>query len=726
MRFEEMFGAAEWVGYAAGDAPSLLFRAPFCTEKPLSATLTVVGLGVFEAFLNGRRVSEDLFLPLSTDYAPRSFKIGKGEDFGEVTAHRLYCPRYDVTALIEAGENVLAVLTGPGWFDMRWEQRYGAQRLVFSLELRYADGSVRTVVSSPDTVRVRPGFAVQATLHFGETHDYRGYSDAWMLPGIVSEEWTAAAALPPLETDYQTSDCAADRVIRHIRPVKTGGVWDCGENITGWPVLVCRAPAGEEITVRVSEAVTVAGELDPERCHWQVYRCISDGTPRVLHPRFTWFGFRYFTVEGKADVADVAVIHMDMPLTASFACDNETLNWLYDAYVRTQLDNMHMGLASDCPHLERRGYTGDGELTCDAVMTMFDARAFYRKWIGDISDCQDRLSGHVQYTAPYVESGGGPGGWGCAIVEVPYTYWKHTGDDAPLRALYPQMLRYFDYLDAHSEEGLVTSDRPGQWCLGDWCTPEEIAIPEPYVNTYFYIKSILRVLEIAPIVGRLADAARLEEKLRVLKRAVTARYYDAETGDFAKNVQGANAFAVDLGLGDARTYRNMAEHYRALGCYDTGIFATDIVTRLLFAHGDGDVAAALLASHTENGSYGHMQDLGATTLYEYWGAYARSYNHPMFGAAARYLFRYLLGIGQPEGACGWQRVTIRPVLVPQLTRAAGYVAVPAGRIAVSYEKRADSVFFTVTVPAGIDAEFSACGVRKKLGAGVASFTVLLA
>lgn len=717
MKFSEVFGAARWVGLPGADPASVFFRAPFCAGKPLHAALTIVGLGIFEAYLNGRRVTEDLFLPLNTDYAPRSFQVN-GEDFGELTAHRLCCPCFDVTELVEEGENVLAVLTGPGWFSEHRLKPFGKKRLCFSLRLTYADGTVRCIVSAPGEVTARAGFVTEAHLRTGETHDYRGYDDGWMLPGYTAEGWTPTEALGTLDTDYVYTDCPADRVIRHIAPQQRGGVWDCGENITGWPLLICRAPAGEEIVVRVSEALDESGALHPEHMHSQVLRCISDGTPRLLHPRFTWFGFRYFSVEGAADVTDVAVIHTNAAVTSSFSSDSGTLDWLYDTYIRTQLDNMHMGIPSDCPHIERCGYTGDGQLTCDAVMTMLDARAFYRKWIGDISDCQDRLTGHVQYTAPYVQCGGGPGGWGSAIVEVPYTYYRHYGDVSVLTELYPQMLRYFDYLDAHSEGGLVVSDRPGQWCLGDWCTPENIRIPEPYVNTYFYIKSVLRVLEIAPIVGCASDVFALREKLCTLKQAVTERYFDPETGDFAGGVQGANSFAVDVGLGDARTYARMAQHYRETGCYDTGIFGTDIVTRLLFEHGDGDAAAALLTSHRENGSYGHMQDLGATTLLEYWGAYARSYNHPMFGAPVRYLFQYLLGIRQPEGGCGWTRVCIRPVLVPQLTRAAGSVTVPAGKISVSYVKTGDAVRFTVELPAGIDAEFDACGVRRRLGAGM--------
>ena len=101
----------------------------------------------------------------------------------------------------------------------------------------------------------------------------------------------------------------------------------------------------------------------------------------------------------------------------------------------------------------------------------------------DIGDCQDIVSGHVQYTAPYVRSGGGPGGWGGAIVEVPYQLCRHYGNEQILRTYYPQMRRYIDYLESHSEFGLVTSDKAGEWCLGDWCGPN-VLYPEKDLTSH--------------------------------------------------------------------------------------------------------------------------------------------------------------------------------------------------------------------------------------------------
>ncbi|MFQ9395071.1 MAG: hypothetical protein ACLR2E_14785 [Lachnospiraceae bacterium] len=48
-------------------------------------------------------------------------------------------------------------------------------------------------------------------------------------------------------------------------------------------------------------------------------------------------------------MTDCVVIHSDVKVSSTFSSSDETLNWLREAYLRTQLDNMHCGIPSDCP-----------------------------------------------------------------------------------------------------------------------------------------------------------------------------------------------------------------------------------------------------------------------------------------------------------------------------------------------------------------------------------------
>ena len=721
MKFEEMFGPAEWVSPGEG-CLTPLFRRVFPVEQVEKATLTICGLGFFEAYLNEKRIGKDLFVPLDTNYHERPMTVD-GRPFLEKMGTRILCPRYDVTGLLKTGRNVLGVRVGPGYYHYNHTPAYGPARLCFRLEMETGSGGKEIV--SDRSVRWHESEVVVSEFTRGEEHDYSRLPGDWLKEDCDGAGWKEVVESPVPPTEYDLQRSPADRVIRTVRPrmiARKGSakVYDIGENISGRPLVRSSAPKGETVSLRFAEERTPEGFLDESsvKALQGMYLVLkTDGKPRTMTSRFTWFASRYIEVTGDAELTGFEEIHADVRASSAFRCADATLNWLYEAYLRTQLSNMHGGIPSDCPHIERRGYTGDGELVGETAMLLLDAESFYRKWIGDISDCQDRVSGHVQYTAPYVPSGGGPGGWGCAIVEVPYAFYRVYGDDSLLRGMYPQMLRYFDYMEAHSRDGLVVSDEPGCWCLGDWCTPEPVEIPEPYVNTYFYIKSMRRVLPFC----RAEDRALLEKRIASCGRAITEHYWDAATGSFCGGVQGADAFAVDLGLGDGRAFDNLVERYTASGAYDTGIFGTDILTRVLFERGCGELAFRLLTGKGPY-SYANWMRQGATTLWEYWTG-KRSHSHPMFGAVTRYLFQYILGIRQTPESAGFRSILVAPAHIRQLPSAEGSLATKSGRVGVSWRHDGRAFSICVTLEKPCKAVLRWNGAEYRLAQGENSFTL---
>ena len=723
-----MFGQAQWVcagNYASIDLdkPDVngvpyfpVLRSHFCAHAVKRATLRVLGLGFFHCYINGKEISDDRFLPLSTDFEPR---INYPTD-EKLTGHRIYVPEYDVTELIRTGENVLALHFGGGWYTfVRENCHYGDAKAIFRLTLETETGIEEVVSSCADKI----GDSYVKTYNFTqfENHDYTDFDDASLGLEFDDSAWSNAMEAKPLETEYLFSDCPADREFE-LLPVtctavtSAGKVYDIGKNCANLPVLKLTGEKGSLVSIRCTELCNDDGTLKSP-----VIQCagfVSDGTGRVVQPMFTWFAYRYIQVEGEAELLGARMVHTNTDVTATFNCDNITLNWLFDAFINTQLSNMHGGIPSDCPHMERRGYTGDGQLVCHTGMSVLDSQAFYRKWIDDISDCQDVYTGHVQYTAPYIKSGGGPGGWGCAIVEVPYQYYLHYGDAEPMKRLYGQMLRYFDYLEAHSENNLVTSDKPGEWCLGDWCAPGVVALPAAFVNNYFYVKSLMRTVEIAKLIGREVDIPMLESRIEQRKAAIMAAYYNTWDHNFFGSFQGANAFALDIGLGNERTYENLVKYYEKLGRFDTGIFGTEIVSRVLFERGDSELAVKLLTSE-DLISFEGMRRSGGTTIWEYWPQKDawRSYNHPMFGAVVAHLFDYLLGIGQEAGTVGYEKVVIRPQLTEKLNRVSGSRTVPGGKISVSYERIGDSVEWVIIIPENMEVIFVFNGEERHLASG---------
>ena len=703
------FSNAKWIGTGIDSFP-VCIASEIDVEKNDKVKITIGCFGTFKLYINDKKVSEDMYQPLNTDFEKR-FNIEYSDlPFEEELAHRLYCPEYDISDYLNDGKNTLSIMLAPGFYEF---YDYGTAKICWKIDIENQDGATRQICSD-GTEKYKAIFVKEANMITGETHNF---TDADTL------EWMDVKVMDTPDTPCYAQDCPADKIARVITPKYLGNnIYDAGEIFTGYPVL--KSNKAQTIKVRYSELLNADGTLDEMHIYDQHTDYITDDTERLLSPEFTWLCFRYFEVIGDVEVIGCNVVHSNVEVSSEFECNNEILNWVRKAYIRTQLANMHCGIPSDCPHTERRGYTGDGQLTCAASMMQLDAQKFYRKWIADICDCQDRKTGHIQYTAPFVPSGGGPGGWGCAIVVVPYEYYRSYGDKEIFTETFPKMLKWFDYMDMHSENDLVTSDLPGVWCLGDWCAPSQnqlnklngMIIPAPYVNTYFYIKSMEYFLEICDITGNTQHKAEIQKRIAIKKDAIVKAYFDEATGDFANNDQGANAFAVDLGLGDERTFDNMVKNYTSTGKYDTGIFGTDIVTRILFEKGRADVAFALLTSKEDVSYYNQIQN-GATTLLEYWNG-VRSQCHPMFGAVTKYLFEYILGIRQDKDSYGYEKVTIEPVCMEYLSDAKGKISTIKGEIALIYNEKE----INITIPENIKAVLKLNGNEITLKTGLNTFS----
>ena len=719
------FGNASWVGKAERTPKTFsVLRGKFIIRDVKKVILNILGLGFFKCYINGKCINPDTFLPLSSDFEATCDPVDE-----VLSGHRTYVPSFDITPFVTAGENVIAVHFGGGWYTHSCRV-FGLPKAIYRIAVEYEDGRTDSFVSN-ESCKIGDSFVSDYVFVCYENHVYDAWGDCFGRE-FDDSVWENATLTEELDTDYFSTDCPIDKLIRKL-PVKAigktenGVVYDCGENTTGYPVLELKAKRGEKVTVRFSEEILPDGSLDPKQIQGQSYSAVSDGRECTVQPEFTWYCFRYFEVTGNAVPTCVKEIYTDIPCTSTFECDNETLNWAYNTFIHTMLCNMHTGHPSDCPHLERRGYTGDGQLTCHAVLSILDAKSFYEKWLQDIADGQDKISGHIQYTAPYIRSGGGPGGWGCAIVEVPYQIYKHYGNAEVLSKYYGNMRRYIDYLEAHSEFGLVTSDKKGEWCLGDWCGPnilypekditssnQQVIIPAPYVNTYFMVKSLITMKKIAKIIGKDEDIAEYDEKIKMRKGAIQAAYFNTFDGNFVMNVQGANSFAVDLGLGDKTTYAKMLAYYKKLGYFDTGIFATDVVIRTLFENGDSELAVDILTNDGEQG-YEHWRRNGATTFHEYWDSNrSRSHCHPMFGAPVAYFFEYLLGIKQTEDSAGYSEIVISPKAVSKFGRMKGSMMTPHGTVSVSYEMADGGVRFRIAIPKGCKATFRIPNYERKL------------
>jgi len=274
--------------------------------------------------------------------------------------------------------------------------------------LEYEDGS-KELVCSDENWKCSLGPILYNGLHSGEIYDARLEQNGWNKPGFNDAKWMNAEAVVPPTGKLKSQQSPPDRVNRTVHPVsvteRTKGVFrfDLGEMISGWARIKVSGPKGTSIQLRFIE------ELGPGYDQTDTYILKGEGI-EIWEPRFTWHGFRYVDVIGSPialtlDNLEGKVVNTDIRQTGTFESSNKLLNKILDNYRRTELGNVHGGLPSDCPHRERRGYTGDGQISARAAIYNFDMSQFYTKWLNDIRDAQNHLTGYVPNTTPL------PGWW---------------------------------------------------------------------------------------------------------------------------------------------------------------------------------------------------------------------------------------------------------------------------------------------------------------------------
>ncbi len=418
---------ATWIG-AEESVSAPLFRRDFTLTKPLrAARVYLCGLGYYELRLNGAKVGDCLLDPNWTNFDTREIN-GLLYPFDDGSTSRALYVTYDVTAQLRAGDNTLGVILGNGWHNQRertieglmW---YGPPRLLLQCELTYADGTTETVVSDPSW-QTAAGPITFNNLFIGEVYDARLEQPWWDAPGFDASSWTPARLAKTVDGPLCAQTSPPDRRQRDITPVLHAEpapgvyVFDYGEVFSGWVRLRVDGPAGNTVTLRFAEEVFPDGSLDFESAGGseQIQRDVftGKGGEDVYAPRFTWHAFRYVEVTGYPGVptpADVTgcVVHADVASAGEFSCSNPLLNDIQALYRRTQLANVHGCVTSDCPHRERLGYTGDGQLITETAMFNFQAAPWFAKWLNDIGDAQNHRTGFVPHTAPFYGGGGAAG-----------------------------------------------------------------------------------------------------------------------------------------------------------------------------------------------------------------------------------------------------------------------------------------------------------------------------
>ncbi len=697
--------------------PAPLLRKSFIASKKIkSAVVYTTGLGYFELYVNGQKASDDYLVPNQTNYDKRpqltEALISLPDEFRDYQVMYL---AYDITDKLRPGTNVMGAILGNGFYNAPkfWTASYGSPRFIAQLHLTYADGTEEVIVSDKSWKAAKS--AIVSDLVFdGEIYDSRLEQPDWCTSAFDDSKWEPAINRKAPFGKLVAHTAPVDKITKIYQPLKIeklpNGNYKVffAEEISGWVRLKnVSAPAGHTIKITFN-ANLYSGE--------NTY--IFNGKKNASYaPRFNWFVFSAVEIsnwagELKTENIQAEAVNTAVNESAVFETSNKLFNQINHIWKRSQLDNMHGGIASDCPHRERSAYTGDAQVACHTVMQNFDVKAFYKKWVRDIASAQIPATGYVPNGAPWQPGCGGGVAWGAAIQIIPWEFYRHYGDIAMLQENYEGMTGYLKYMQTWvNKEGIMHSQRTGKdnkplqwWNLGEWAGVEKMP-PDELVHTFYFWLCADITSKTALILGKTQEAERYKALADRTKNAFFIAFYDQQNGTFGK--YGANIFALKMGVEKDRypsvinaLKKDIAE---ANGHLDTGIFGTRYFFEVLADHGLHALAYEAMNKTTQP-SFGHWIALGSTTTREQWST-AGSHNHPMFGGALGWFYTRLAGLQPSDAHPGYKQLLIKPMPVGDMTYAKYYLETVYGKAGVEW-RQGNTFEMIVKVPVGSSAIIS--------------------
>jgi alpha-L-rhamnosidase len=706
------------------------FRKRFAAEKPVkNARLYITACGLYEARLGGRRVGDFVMAPGYTDYR-----------------RRVQYQTYDVTAMLQPGENELTVQLADGWYRGSCGangivNQYGTEtKLLAQLEIGYEDGTTQTICSDETW-----DWSNDGPIRFADN------KDGEMVEAFRTPLYRDKAKL----TKHKVTPTASDNVpVREHEPFKPTlittpsgkTVLDFGQNIQGYVSFALTAHAGQRIFLRFGELLDKDGEFSQKNIQLanrgkttplqQVEYFCAEGW-NEYKTTFAVFGFQYVLVETdvpfRPEDFTAHAVYSDLERTGWFRSSGELLNRLFDATVWSAKGN-HLDIPTDCPTRERHGWTGDAQLFFTAAAYLFNFAPFARKYLRDVYDWQKR-DGRLPHIAPeggsdfYMWTMNGSVGWSDVGVLIPWRYAGIFGDESILREHYAGMAKYARFMERRVgkttpvfSEKIKLSKEAQRYLVnmgqsyGEWAEPvdvgggfrwQDFVNPHPEVSTA-YTAYIMRLMEeIAERLGHSEDAKEFGRYAEGCKRAYQELVSGgAYTLDTDRQAQLVRPLYMEL-LNEEQTAFAKKRLIEALEHYGwrlgTGFLSTPLI---LYVLADYDLDAAYrLLENEEIPGWLSMPKQGATTIWESWeGPNSQegvaSLNHYSKGAVVEWLFSTMCGIR----VTGENRFTVAPRPGGSFTFAEAKYDSVYGMVESRWERQDSFTVFTISIPANCSAE----------------------
>ena len=675
---------AEWITCREkGNSSPVFCRKIQLADRVSSARLYITGLGLYEAFYNGKRVGDEYLTPYCNDY----------------TSWIQY-QTYDITDLLsEDGE--LSVMLGNGWYKGRFtyeskhtdKGRYGDRFLLLAeLRITYQNGQTE-VIGTDGNWTVKKSNITFSNIYDGEYRD-----DSFLSQGNAAQK-----AIRVKKEDIPKARLTArlSQPVKVIRPLKAELlhtpkgelVLDVGQNITGSFRMKVKLKKGNQLKLSFGELLQ-DGEFYREnlRSAKAEYLYTSDGKENILQPHFTFYGYRYVKVEGYDDIKpeDFSALPYSTELeeTGRISTGDRRVNKLI-SNIRWSCRDNFVDVPTDCPQRdERMGWTGDAQAFSASATYLTDSYAFYRKYLYDLAKEQKKVKGNVPFTIPSFgmckEKGGWAGGgsavWGDAATIIPWVLYRYYGDLTILREQYASMKGWVDHIT--SRDGKDCGWRR-EFHFGDWLALDvpgadvsatSGATDVAFIADVYYMASAKIVSDTADLIGLPEEAKAYRDLSDRIRSRIGEEFY-SPNGRCCCDTQTGLLLTLKHHLADPeRNRKRLREKLERNGNkLDCGFVGAPILCMTLSENAMSDMAVKLLLN-TEFPGWLHEVELGATTVWERWNSLdenghisstgMNSLNHYAYGSVLEWMFAYLAGIRPNEA--GFRSAILEPVPVPQM------------------------------------------------------------
>ena len=715
--FETSKMSEEWTGkWLTCDSTEKrhpIFSKEIAPAKEMAkARLYVTGLGLYEAYIDGKKVGDEYLTPYSNNYN-----------------RWVQYQTYDITDQI-AGGGKLSILLGNGWYKGRFgfsafedKGYYGNEwKVIADVVLAYTDGT-EEVIGTDESWTVTRSRIMFSNLYDGEQVDATA-------PELPAEEPTVCDAPKGRLEARRSLPVVAHEHIKPVELIHTPAgeqVFDMGQNFAGIFTFRVKEPAGTKIHIQTGEVLQKGNFYNENlRSAKSEYIYISDGNETVIRPHFTYYGYRYVKVEGVSDlkIEDFTglALYSDIEMGGDVETGHDLVNQLV-SNVRWGMKGNFIDVPTDCPQRdERMGWTGDTQVFSPTATFLADTYAFYSKYLHDMYTEQMDLDGMVPDVVPSAGVHSTACVWGDSSCIIPWNMYQFYGDKKILEDQYDSMRNWVDYISR------VDGDNHGWRSVfhyGDWLAldnpsgkTDEVmgGTDEGYIANVYYAASAGIVAKAARVLGYEADAktyqALCDEQFEEVKKE-----YFSQTGRCCIKTQTALILALKYHLSENEelTKKTLRLLFQISGDkLKTGFTGMPLMCPVLSENGMNDLAYTLLLNEDYPG-WLHEVKLGATTVWERWNSLdengdisstgMNSLNHYAYGSILEWVFRYVTGFRVSEEHPGSRHLLIAPTLNWKLKRAKGSYHSAAGTYETSWELADPShVTVKVTVPFGCTAE----------------------